>query len=347
MTTGGSTASATAARGPYGGPAPKKLGGKLTMISGGNTGVVAEMRKKYIIDVMHDYYDVDVTIVGDLDYPHIEAAIKTNTVDFDIIDTDIFFAARAAKEGWLEPIDYSIVKADELVDGSADKFWTIFGVGAEHVTWNTAGPMGENGPKTWAEFYDVAKFPGSRALRSGAFQTLPGAALGDGIAPEDLYPLDLDRAFKSLDRVKHLVVKWPDDGQSMENLTVAGEADMVNLYTNRCVTLKRAKRPIDFRMAQATREDGGWIIPAAAPNKVAAQHVMAVILNTPEFNTQFAQELFIGTTNIAGMDAVQADIKPLLTTSPENYKLLAPCDNGWWAENEAMATKRMTEWLLG
>jgi putative spermidine/putrescine transport system substrate-binding protein len=341
------TASSGATRGPYGGPVPRKIGGKLTMISGGNTGVVADMRKKYIIDVMRDHYDVDVTIVGDLDYARIEAAIKTNTVDFDLIDTDIFFAAKAAKQGWLEPVDYAVVNKDELVDGSTTQFWTVFGVGAHHLAWNTTGKLGENGPSSWAEFYDTTKFPGSRALRSGALQTLPGAAMGDGVAPENLYPLDLDRAFKSLDRVRDLVVKWVEDGQTMENLAVAGEADMFNLYTNRCVTLKQSKKGVDFRMNQATREDGGWIIPAASKNKAAAQAVMAVILNTPEFNQVFAEELLIGTTNVEGMAAVKPAIRSLLTTSPENLSQLAPCDNEWWADNEDAATKRMTEWLLG
>jgi putative spermidine/putrescine transport system substrate-binding protein len=340
-------ASSGATRGPYGGPVPRKIGGTMTMISGGNTGVVADLRKKYIVDVMREYYDVEVTIVGDLDYARIEAAIKTNTVDFDLIDTDIFFGAKAAKQGWLEPVDYAVVQKDELVDGSTTQYWTVFGVGAHHMAWNTAGKLGENGPSTWAEFYDTTKFPGSRALRSGALQTLPGAAMGDGVAPENLYPLDLDRAFKSLDRVKDLVVKWVDDGQTMENLAVAGEADMFNLYTNRCVTLKQANKHVDFRMTQATREDGGWIIPAASKHKAAAQAVMAVILNTPEFNQAFAEALLIGTTNVEGMAAVKADTRALLTTSPENLKLLAPCDNEWWADNEDAATKRMTEWLLG
>jgi putative spermidine/putrescine transport system substrate-binding protein len=325
-----------------------QIGGSLTFVAGGSSGPVFEARQKYIWDVLREDYGVDVTVVGDLDYALIEAQIRTGQVDWDIVDSDAFFAARAAREGWLEPIDYSIVDASQLVDGAAKEFSILSGVGGHHIAWRTDFLYGEGeGPLTWQEFYDPVAFPGRRALRSGALQTLPGAAMGDGVAPEDLYPLDIDRALMALERVRDLVVKWVDGGQAMQDLVLGGEADLFNFYTSRCVTLKRDGEPVDFRFEQGTAEEADLIIIKGSPNTLQAQHAMALAFNTPEYHKVLAEATLIGFTNRLGMEMVDPAIQPLLSTAPENFAKLAPAGNDWWAEHQPEAEQRLAEWLLG
>ncbi|WP_116995522.1 extracellular solute-binding protein [Desertimonas flava] len=334
--------------GRYGGPAPTQIGGKLTFVAGDSEGPVAEARKKYLFDVLAEDYGVEVTVIGTLDYALVEAQIRTNQIDWDIIDADAFFAARAAQEGWLEPIDYSIVDPSQLIDGAAKEFSVLAGVGAHHIAWNTEQAYGPGeGPATWAEFFDPEAFPGRRAFRSGALQTLPGAALAAGIAPADLYPLDLDAAFESLERVRDTVVKWVDGGQPMQDLALGGEADLFNFYTSRCVTLKSQGEPIDFRFDQGTAEEADFVIIKGSPNTLQAQHAMALAFNTPEFHTVLAEATNIGFTNKLGMEMVDPAIQPLLSTAPENYALLTPAGNDWWAANQADAEQRFAEWILG
>jgi putative spermidine/putrescine transport system substrate-binding protein len=334
--------------GRYGGPAPVQIGGRLTFVAGGNTGPVAEARQKYIWDVLREDYGVEVTVVGDLDYALVEAQILTGQIDWDVIDADAFFAARAAREGWLEPIDYSIVDPSQLVDGAAKEFSVLQGVGAHHIAWNTEQAYGPGeGPLSWVEFFDPVAFPGRRAFRSTPLQTLPGAALAAGIAPADLYPLDLDAAFESLDRVRDTVVKWVDGGQAMQDLALGGEADLFNFYTSRCVTLKKDGEPIDFRFEEGTAEEADLIIIKGSPNTLQAQHAIALASNTPEYHKVLAEATNIGFTNKLGMEMVDPAIQPLLSTAPENYAKLAPAGNDWWSENAPLAEQRMAEWLLG
>ena len=339
--------------GRYGGPAPVQIGGNLTVVVGDPEGPVADARKKYIFDVLQEDYGVEeITIVGTLDYALIEAQIRTGQIDYDLVDSDAFFAARAAAEGWLEPIDYSITDPSQLLEGAAQEFFVLIGVGAHHVAWNTEQAYGPGeGPQNWVEFYDLEAFPGRRALRSTALQTLPGAALAAGIDMADLYPLDLDAAFESLDRVRDSVVKFVDSGQAMQDLAVAGEADVFNFYTSRCVTLKADGEPIDFRFDQGTAEEADYIIIKGSPNTLQAQHAVALAMNTPEFHKELAEATYIGFTNTLGMEMVDPEIRPLLTTSPENYPLLAPAGNDWWAENQpdsrpatGRMDRRLTRW---
>jgi len=333
--------------GRYGGPAPVQVGGNLVYVAGGNSGPVFEARQKYIWDVLREDYGVDVTIVSTLDYALIEAQVRTDQIDWDVIDADAFFAARAAQEGWLEPIDYSIIDASQLVDGAAKEFAVLQGVGAHHVAWNSDQLYGPGeGPQNWVEFYDPELFPGRMALRSGALQTLPGAALGDGVPVDELYPLDMDRSFASLDRVRDSIVKFVDGGQAMQELALGGEADLFNFYTSRGVTLKADGEPIDFRFDQGTAEEADLIIIKGSPNTVQAQHAIALASNTPEYHKVLAEATNIGFTNALGMELVDPAIQPLLSTAPENYSQLAPAGNEWWAENQSEALQRYTEWQL-
>ena len=57
-------------------------------------------------------------------------------------------------------------------------------------------------PLSWADFWNVKDFPGKRALPDYASYALPLALLADGVKPENLYPLDVDRAFASLQKIK-------------------------------------------------------------------------------------------------------------------------------------------------
>jgi putative spermidine/putrescine transport system substrate-binding protein len=58
-------------------------------------------------------------------------------------------------------------------------------------------------PKTWADFYDTKKFPGKRAwpavfYTNGIFES---ALMADGVAPDEVYPLDLERASAKIESV--------------------------------------------------------------------------------------------------------------------------------------------------
>ena len=70
-------------------------------------------------------------------------------------------------------------------------------------------------PKGWADFWNTKKFPGDRAMvgaGSGNNPELEFALLAAGVPADKLYPLDLDKAFASFDKIKGDVVKWWETG---------------------------------------------------------------------------------------------------------------------------------------
>ncbi len=65
----------------------------------------------------------------------------------------------------------------------------------------------------------MTAFPGPRTLadqKAGGAE-LEFALLADGVPKDKLYPIDVQRALKSLDRIKKNVVKWWDTGAFRHN----------------------------------------------------------------------------------------------------------------------------------
>jgi putative spermidine/putrescine transport system substrate-binding protein len=68
-------------------------------------------------------------------------------------------------------------------------------------------------PKSWADFWDLKKYPGKRGRRRSAKYTLEIALLADSVAPADVYKIlatkqGVDRAFSKLDQIKRDIVWW-------------------------------------------------------------------------------------------------------------------------------------------
>src|SRR3546814_2888227 len=74
------------------------------------------------------------------------------------------------------------------------------------------------GPRSWADFWDVKRFPGKRGMRKTPKYSLEFALLADGVPPDQVYPTlrtpaGIDRAFSKLDEIKPNVVWWSSISQ--------------------------------------------------------------------------------------------------------------------------------------
>jgi spermidine/putrescine-binding protein len=102
------------------------------------------------------------------------------------------FAITACDKGWAEKLDLAAIDTDRLkpemvTDCAIPVLEYAFTIG-----YNTE-VFADDHPTSWAEFFDTEKFPGKRGFWKYATGAMFEAALlADGVAPEDLYPLDID-----------------------------------------------------------------------------------------------------------------------------------------------------------
>ncbi len=97
---------------------------------------------------------------------------------------------------------------------------------------------------TWADFWDVAKYPGKRGLHDGVRGSLEIALMADGVAPGDVYKTlatsdGVDRAFRKLDQLRPYIVWWKN-GADAAHLLVSNDALMTSAPSEAVVAAQHA-----------------------------------------------------------------------------------------------------------
>jgi putative spermidine/putrescine transport system substrate-binding protein len=184
--------------------------------------------------------------------------VTGNAVKWDLTELGADECARGTKEGLFEKLDYSVIDASGIDPKLVHDDWVGITYYSVVLIYRT-DVFKENGPKTWADFWNVEKFPGRRAL-GGAFatETLTVAALADGVPLDKVYPLDIDRALKSLDKIRpHIDAWWTSGAQAMQ-LIKDGEVDMASIWNGRASTLKAEARRSRTAMTRACSMPIAW-----------------------------------------------------------------------------------------
>ena len=95
--------------------------------------------------------------------------VESEAVTWDLVVTGSGGAAAAAAKGCLEKIDFSMVDVSDFYPNLYTDYCIGSDVFATVMAWNTDkyGKPGSSGaPSSWADFWDVNKFPGTRAYRA-------------------------------------------------------------------------------------------------------------------------------------------------------------------------------------
>lgn len=147
----------------------------------------------------------------------VKAMVEAKHVNWDVVEVESGDLNRGCDEGLYEKLDWSkIAKKSELIPESPQTCGVGFFVWSTALAYN-ADKL-KTAPASWADFWDVKKFPGKRGMRKGARYNLEFALMADGVAPKDVYKVlgtkaGQDRAFKKLDELKPNI-QWWEAGRS-------------------------------------------------------------------------------------------------------------------------------------
>lgn len=200
-------------------------------------------------------------------------------------------ARTAADNGYLTPIDTSVVPVDKLVDGTYNEYGIEVGTFGMVLTWDESAY--DSSPESMADLWDLDKYPGKRCFFNNPQYgwTLEAALLADGVEPDDLYPLDVDRALLKLDEIKDDIVWWTSGAQSIESFE-NGSCDIGILWANRAFTAKVENNfPMTISWSQGGYSNSVWAIPANAPNGVAAQELLKSVVTNIDGQIALATEV--------------------------------------------------------
>lgn len=326
------------------GGSPSSSGSEATpsgsIVAASYGGAFQEAQTVAYFDPFAEESGIDVTATEGASFDKLKAMVNTGQVDWDVVTSDGPSYLNAAGEGLLEPIDYSIVKADGVPDELKQEYGIGYlAFGQVLASSNAAFPDG----LTAEEFFDPS-VKARRVLGPNPTFTLEFALLADGVDPDDLYPLDLDRAFDALDRIKDQVVafKSPSDVQT---LIQQGEVDAAFVGNGRIESAIDAGADWTYSWDDAISVTEYWEVPKGAANIPGA---MAFIdyATSAEPQAAMSEAILYGPTNANAFEYIDAERAARLPGSEENAGLGATLNDEWWAENLTEVKTRWDQWLL-
>ncbi len=205
---------------------------------------------------------------------------------------------------------------------------------------------GDRHPRNWRDFWDVQRFPGARALpdaKSG-FVELEFALLADGVAPERLYPLDIDRALRSLGRLrKHVAGFWETGTEGMQ-LLERKDAVLGVLWNGRAQALIDKGTPVAIEWNQAKRHNVFWSALKGAPNRANAQRFLDFAMQ-PRVQADLARLSHYAPANREAHRYITPEVAAKLPDTPQRIAASFSEDSAWWADNLATVTERWNVWM--
>ena len=336
-------AATTAATLPNLGFAQAKYSGvKVVFASWG--GIYQEASKKGYCDSFAAKTGATVIQDGPVDYAKLRTMIASGSPTWDVVDVTIDFLYNAAQDGLFEKIDTSIVDVKSIPSKYVHEYGIANIVWSYNIAYNTKNFPNGNHPKNWAEFFDIKKFPGRRALRDRVNPMLEIGLLADGVPFDKLYPLDVDRAFKKLDSIKKDSVWWTTNSQSQQ-LMVDGECTLGILNNGRIYDSVQKGASLGIEWGQNLQSVDYLVVPKGSKQKDAAMGLIAEMM-LAQSQATVSNIMPLAPTNPESFKLINKDVAPWLSTETKNAAQGFPVDEEYWRVNQKMLSERWAAWKL-
>ena len=292
----------------------------------------------------------------------VKAQVEAGNVTWDIVDVELSDAIRGCDEGLFEEIDHGKLPAGADGTPASEDFigLALHDCAVANIVWSTIYAYDSSvlpeGPKTMADFYDLAKFPGKRGLRKSPKANLEMALIADGVPAAEIYdtlstPEGVDRAFAMLDKIKGEVVWW-EAGAQPPQLLADGEVVMTTAYNGRIFNaIAGEDKPFVIVWDGQVFDVDLWAIPKGAPNKDLAMEFLAFSTETEQLAAQAAW-ISYGPARKSSNALVGSyhskpdlDMKPHMPTAPANFTNAIANGFEFWADNQDELNERFNTWL--
>lgn len=328
--------------------AQDELSGELVISSWG--GVFTDSTRTYFAEPFSGETGVEVAFV-DAPNQHVaqvQAQHEANRVVWDVVDS---LDASAAYTLWdmdlLEPLpdDLKQTLRDVSIEGAVTDFGILQSSISTLIACNPA--EAERCPTTPAEFWDVEQFPGPRSLQNDPLEGLMWALQADGVPPDQLFPLDIDRAFAKLAEIAPNVQVWWDSGDQSQQVFRDAEVLYGSIWNGRAFTLREQGFELEVSWEGAHYTPAYTVVVKEAPNKDAAFAYLEWYATHPEAQAEWVKALTYGVSNRGVTEYLPENVLSLLPEAPNNFATSVPIDAQWWLENREAVEPRWQDFLAG
>jgi putative spermidine/putrescine transport system substrate-binding protein len=273
----------------------------------------------------------------------IRAMVESGKVIWDATDGGIVDSLTLGRLGLVEPIDYGIVDRSQLPPALAATYGVSNYVFSNVLAYDAQATRGVV-PSGWADFFDLKKFPGKRTMCKYIQGQLETVLLADGVPPEQLYPLDVNRAFRRLKPLLPDIIFW-DGGAQSQQLFRDGEVVMGNIWHTRA-NLLRKEDPERFTWtwSQNVFFASAWSVPKGNP---AGKKVFEFINSSldPAGQLTLFRIMGNGPSNPKTLALMTPQELALNPTSPANARTRIPLNPAYYAQNESDLQNRYLDFI--
>jgi putative spermidine/putrescine transport system substrate-binding protein len=278
----------------------------------------------------------------------LRAKIASNANNWDVVQVESEELLLGAAEGLFEQLDWSAIGGrDHYVEAAVHES----GVGAILYSFVIAfdRARGTSPPANWADFFDLRRIPGKRALRRGPKTTLEIALLADGVPAREIYArlateAGQDQAFRKLDSIKPDLVWW-ERGAQPAQLLAAGEAALSIAYNGRIDAANRNDgRNLGIVWTNNLFALDSWVIMRGSPNRARALDFLR-FAGEPQVQAGLPPRIPYGVTARAANRHIPAAVLANLPTAPQNAADALPINDRFWLDNLDRLNQRFHSWL--
>jgi putative spermidine/putrescine transport system substrate-binding protein len=319
-------------------------GGSKRVVVADWGGAIQDAEKKHLYDPFSKETGIEVVISGPPSDAKIKAMVDSGNVEWDLVAGGVSSLIALGRD-YFEPFPDKLKTIDGVDPKYIDTHALAYYVFSTNLGWNTKSLGGitvDDWPTFWSD-----RVPGKRTLLGpeGYGAELEFALMADGVAPDQLYPIDVDRAFNSLAKIKPRIAQWWASGSQPGQMLVSGQVTTASIWIGRIKTLQDEGAPIGFTFNQGLIMPASWIVPKGAKNKDAAFQLAEYSLQ-PEVQGRLWGSYLEGPTNTKALDLMDEKWAKGLPTYPDNAKVQVLRDEQWWGENLADVLKRFQQFVL-
>lgn len=279
------------------------------------------------------------------DVAQVKAQVDANAVQWDVVATAPY-AAEQNCGTLFEKLDLSAVDQTDLIPGTVGECYIGNWINATPLAYRTdAFPSGK-GPKTVADFFDVDKFPGQRGMVTNLQNGILEYALtADGVAPDEMYPLDVDRALEKLDGIRDVTTFAPNVG-ALQQAVGADQVDMFFLPDSRLVPLLKSGEEITVVWDVTVASLNAFAVPLGSTKKEAVEGFLASVVQ-PEAVAAISELLGVAPVNSAAKPKLDKYAAQVEVYGKANTGETILQDVAWYAANFNDTSTKLTTWLAG
>lgn len=283
---------------------------------------------------------------GPTEISKLQAQVEAGNVSWDVVDTGDFSPFVYCGK-LFQKLDFSKLDVSNIPEGQTGEC-SVPAMNYGVVLMYKNDTYNGNPPKSWKDFFDVEKFPGSRALEGSGDLSggmLEQALLAAGETVDDLKPEDIETAIEKIRSLGPDTIFWKTGAESQQ-LAESGEVDMIAMWTGRAMAAVKngaAYTPVwqDWLvvMDQMT-------IPVGVKDPDAAHALINAYIG------KSAQEILATHTSYT---PIHKDAKPevddvtasFMTNTPERAKTGYQQNMKFWVENYELANEKWNALLAG